>query len=154
VKPLPPTILCGKTLFYLHGDGRYHKEKPATRIILDVMLEDMKTAPKQKPQMNGTETQLHGMLLTRGFDKVEFEGLSLTLANGARYTPDFYCSKAVETVLGACAHITTFYECKNNFIREASLVRLKVAARIYPEFIFILAQKKKGIWSEKVIQSF
>ncbi len=96
-----------------------------------------------KSPMNRTETELYGMLKARGYDRVEFEAITLTLATGSRFTPDFL------TVSGS---IVTFFECKNNFIREAALVRLKVAARAYPFFIFILAQKKAGIWKETIIQ--
>lgn len=110
-------------------------------------------AKASKPRMNRTETELYGMLKERGYQKVEFEGITLTLAAGARYTPDFYTYQIEEDTLGnyTCFK-TTFFEAKGGFIREASLVRLKVAARMYPEFQFVLAQKKKGVWREKCIE--
>lgn len=100
-----------------------------------------------KPKMNRTETELYGMLKARAYGRVEFEAITLTLANGARYTPDFYCVQRIHPYA-----LMSFYEAKGGFIREASLVRLKVAARQYPEYTFVLAQKKNGLWTEKVIR--
>jgi hypothetical protein len=96
--------------------------------------------------MNKTETEFFHMLGLRGYAKVGYEAITLEIGTGSRYTPDFFC------VFNGPAQLIILYEVKNNFIREASLVRLKVAARQYPCFVFILAQKKKGVWSEKTIQ--
>jgi hypothetical protein len=96
-----------------------------------------------KPRMNRTETELYGILKARGYDRVDFEAITLTLGTGSRYTPDFLCVQGEKV---------TFFEAKGAFIREAALVRLKVAARMYPEFTFILAQKKAGKWTEKRIE--
>lgn len=147
MKPKPATLTSGRSVFHLHLDGEYRKEVPAPYKIADTFADGSPTMEHElKPRMNGTERQFHEMLLTRGYAKVEFEAITLTLARGARYTPDFYCT------LEFGKFEITFYECKNNFIREASLVRLKVAARLYPEFRFILAQKKNGIWSEAIVR--
>lgn len=70
----------------------------------------------------------------------KFEGFTLTLAPGARFTPDFavlHCSETLE-----------FHEIKG-FWREAARVRIKVAASLYPfKFIAIQAVKQKdgGGW--------
>lgn len=64
-----------------------------------------------------------------------FEPITLRLASGAKYTPDF----AVLTASGALE----FHETKGGFIREAAMVRLKVAASLYP-FRFVLVQFVRG----------
>ena len=70
----------------------------------------------------------------------KFEGFTLTLAPGARFTPDFavmHCDGRLE-----------FIEIKG-FWREAARVRIKVAAELYPfRFIAVQAvrQKDGGGW--------
>lgn len=114
------------------------------------LARELSKAVFEKPRMNKTETAFYEELLTRGYAKVQFEGITLELGTGARYTPDFYCSYLNDTE--DQPNFTTFFEVKGGFIREASLVRLKVAARQFPEFTFILAQKRNGIWSETEVK--
>ena len=64
-----------------------------------------------------------------------FEGMTLRIANGARYTPDF-------TVLPADGPLE-FVEIKAGVMHEASIVRLKVAASLYP-FRFVLVRFARG----------
>lgn len=71
-----------------------------------------------------------------------FEPITLRLATGARFTPDF----AVLTSAGALE----CHETKGGFIREAAMVRLKVAASLYP-FRFVLVQFTKGTKTERTI---
>lgn len=71
-----------------------------------------------------------------------FEAMTLRLATGARYTPDF----AVLTSAGALE----FHETKGGHIREAAMVRLKVAASLYP-FRFVLVQFTKGKRVERTV---
>ena len=74
-----------------------------------------------------------------------FEPLSLRLGTGSWYKPDFMVVLEDRTV--------EFHETKGGFIREAALVRIKVAAHGYPEFTFRLIKKlpKKdgGGWKTK-----
>jgi len=62
------------------------------------------------------------------------EGITLRLANGVRYTPDF----------AVCSHrTTTLYEVKamrgnRVHVEDDSAVKLKVAAREWPNFAFVL----------------
>jgi hypothetical protein len=109
---------------------------------------------KKSRGMNGTETEFHQKLIASGtYDRVRYESMRLELGNGAWYTPDFVCTASMKLPRVTSATIIVIYEVKNAFIREASLVRLKVAARTYPEFCFILAQKKNGKWTEKRIEN-
>lgn len=154
MKPKPATLTSGRSIFHLHPDGEYRKEAPAPYKVADTFADGSPTMFREiKPRMNKTETQLYGMLLTRGYTSVEFEAVSLRLADGARYTPDFVCITLRHLPHSTPCTVTIYYEAKGGFIREAALVRLKVAARLYPHAIFILAQKKKGQWKETVISN-
>ncbi len=85
--------------------------------------------------MNATEkryaSELEARKLAGEIRWWKFEGITLRIANGARYTPDF----AILTNENALE----FHEVKGAFVREAAIVRLKVAASLFP-FRFILVQ--------------
>lgn len=101
-------------------------------------------APR-RGRLNKTETRYSQRLDADVKDgriaRWRFEGVTLRLADGARYTPDF----AVTLPDGRLE----MHETKGGFIREAAMVRLKVAAELFPEFEFILAQWKRGEWTIK-----
>lgn len=63
------------------------------------------------------------------------QGISVRLADGARYTPDFLVITREREV--------ELHEVKG-FMREAANVRLKVAAQLYPWFKFVLVRRGKG----------
>jgi len=75
-----------------------------------------------------------------------YEPMSLRLAKGSTYKPDFM----VVTATG----FVEFHETKG-FMREAANVRLKVAAEKFPQFVFRLirriAKKDGGGWNVVVI---
>lgn len=92
---------------------------------------------KQTPrrEMNATEcayaTVLETKRLAGEISFYEFEGVSVRLAPGSRYKPDFF----VVTLTGLECH-----EVKGPW-REAARVRIKVAAAKYPMFKFIAVSK-------------
>jgi hypothetical protein len=114
-------------------------------IIVDALAPNQYKFKEPKPRMNKVETELCRMLQERFF-RVDFEGIRLRMAPAVFYTPDFYCSK------GHNASPITFYECKGPFIRPDAWQKLKLAAIMFPEFTFIMAQKKDGVWKETVIE--
>lgn len=63
-----------------------------------------------------------------------FEPMSLRLAKGSSYKPDFMSVDADGYV--------EFHETKGH-MREAAYVRLKVAAEKFPQFVFRLIRKRK-----------
>lgn len=67
----------------------------------------------------------------------QFEAITLKLANGVRYTPDY-----VAYGIGAIR----VYEVKGGFIREDAKIKLKFAAQQFHFFEFYLAQYEKGEW--------
>jgi len=70
-----------------------------------------------------------------------YEGISVRLANGAWYTPDF--AVVVDGGEMEC------HECKG-FMREAAHVRLKVAAETFP-MRFVLVRREKGAWAAEEV---
>jgi hypothetical protein len=75
-------------------------------------------------------------------DHIKREGITLRIGNGVRYTPDF-TSQNLEGM-------TCFWEVKG-FMREDAAIKVKVAASLFPFFIFYLVTKRTkkqgGGWS-------
>jgi hypothetical protein len=67
------------------------------------------------------------------------QGLTLPLANGLRYTPDF----VVVTPANDGVHLVIAYEVKGARIWDGSTDKLKVAAHEFPWIKFMLARRKK-----------
>lgn len=63
------------------------------------------------------------------------QNITLKLANGVRYTPDFNVTDRSGDAL------PEFYEVKG-FMRDDAAVKIKVAAALYPQFLFFLVTKR------------
>lgn len=91
--------------------------------------------------MNRTEAQFAEYLRVQEIAGVtlchRFEAVTLKIANDCRYTPDFMA-------MGVGGEIT-FFEVKG-FWRDDARVKIKVAARTFPEFRFVGVQKKGQSW--------
>ncbi|HMF56746.1 MAG TPA: hypothetical protein VK619_10420 [Pyrinomonadaceae bacterium] len=76
-----------------------------------------------------------------------YEAVTFKLADDCRYTPDFMTVRAVTGQV-------EFHEIKGSFIRDDALVKLKVAAQMFP-FVFYLcvkeSKKSGGEWKIKVV---
>lgn len=91
---------------------------------------------KKRGVMNGTESEYAGLLELRkraggDIEWYSYEAITLKLGNDARYTPDFLVMRSDGTLEA--------HECKVHW-EEAALVRIKVAAELFP-FRFISQQK-------------
>jgi hypothetical protein len=73
--------------------------------------------------------------------KYSFESLKLKLAKRTFYTPDF------EVVTPECIEI---HEVKG-FWEDDARVKIKVAAKLFPEFKFVAVQFKKKKWLYEII---
>lgn len=110
-----------------------------------------KSVAKKHRGMNRTETeyadQIEARKRTGEVGWWAYESVTLKLAHDCRYTPDF----CIVNVQGW----VEFVEVKGPFVRDDSLVKLRVAARTFPWARFRLAQKasKKdgGGWTVKDI---
>jgi len=72
-----------------------------------------------------------------------YEPMSLKIATGARYTPDFIVMLADRTL--------ELHEVKGMW-REAAKVRIKVAARTYQIFRFVAVTGGPGKWKREEIK--
>jgi len=69
----------------------------------------------------------------------QFEAVTLRLANGVKYTPDYF------TYGPACA--VKIFEVKGAYVYEDAKIKLKIAASQFHCFEFYLAQYSKGEWT-------
>ena len=92
-------------------------------------------------KLNKTEKAYLAILRSRHSD-VRIQAITLKLGNDTRYTPDF------STIVGGNY---VFFEVKGGFVREDGWIKLKIAARTYREFRFVLAQYKGKIWKEEAV---
>lgn len=93
--------------------------------------------------MNKTEVAYEQVLLGEKMNgKVRdfrFEAVKLKLADKTFYTPDFYVvtNERIE-----------FHEVKG-FWEDDARVKIKVAAQMFPEFLFVAVKKVKGGWERE-----
>lgn len=90
---------------------------------------------------NQTERLFLEEFLRPAYDGVGIERITLKLAEGCRYTPDFDTIDDEGRI--------TFWDTKGGKIWDDAIVKIKVAARLYPWARFIVAQKKnkKSPWT-------
>jgi hypothetical protein len=69
----------------------------------------------------------------------KFEAITLKLAPGLRYTPDYSTVTA--------AGVTVFYEIKGAILKDDAIVKFKMAPSIFPHYEFYLCQWKGGEWT-------
>lgn len=96
--------------------------------------------PKRVAGLNKTEREWKAILESRGYI-VHVQTITLLLAEGCRYTPDFWALEPDGTI--------TFWDSKGGHVWEDSIIKQKTAAVMFPMFRFVQAQKKAGKWTEK-----
>lgn len=116
-------------------------------------------ASVEKETLNQTEKEFFELLKSSGYARVQPHAIRLELADKCTYLPDFYC------VMDVMVHTTTgtskphhssrlhIYEVKGRHMWEDGWIKLKIAARMYPEFNFFFAQKKGGQWKVKQVKT-
>jgi len=101
--------------------------------------------------MNKLEREFFEVLKTAAgeHDLVLPHGMTLEIANGCRYTPDF---THIATNEGAHIMALSFYEVKGPRFWDDAKVKIKVAARTYKFARFYLNYKTKdGLWHQEEI---
>jgi hypothetical protein len=91
---------------------------------------------KDEQKLNKTERALLAHLRALGCDWVGVQNITLKLADDCRLTPDFATLKD---------GTLTLWDAKG-FQREDALIKMKVAARSFPFFKFIIASRDGGGW--------
>jgi hypothetical protein len=103
--------------------------------------------PKAKRGMNGLETEYANHLEARRvageITAWWYNSIRVKLADGAWFKPDYCVLLITQTI--------EFHEVKGGFCREAALVRLKVAAKLYSPFPFFLVRKINGVFALKMV---
>jgi hypothetical protein len=94
--------------------------------------------------MNGTERARAIVLEARRRDGLirdwRFESVTLKLAPDCRYTPDFWIVENDGSV--------TVEETKGHW-RDDAKVKIRVAARLFPEFRFVALKLARGQWHQE-----
>lgn len=96
----------------------------------------------QKPLLNKLETDLYDYLQAQTLQTVFPQALTFRLANGVRYSPDFFCF----SFPWRGDMKPTAWECKGPFFRDDAVVKLKMFATLYPQILVLLASKNDGQW--------
>lgn len=91
---------------------------------------------KRGPKLNKTEAAFEAYLRANTERTIHTQDITLTLGNGVRYTPDFSTWAKLGDAFPA------FFEVKG-FMRDDAAVKLKVAAAMYPQFMFFLVHRDK-----------
>lgn len=125
----------------LFGSQQPPQTRPEERTGGDSGRSDGKKALRTSPKPKTAPERMMAALLERHriageISRWQFEGLTLLIGDGTRYTPDFY-------VVDQFDHVKLI-EMKGPFIREDSLIKAKVAKAHYPEFEFEMWQLKNG----------
>jgi len=109
-------------------------------------------------QPNKTEIRfendyLKGWLAGRAITSYDYEAITLKIANGCRYTPDWYVEANADGYFFSEPSICFFEIKARNMIWDDAIVKLKVAASKYPRFTFYLCayDGKTGWTIEKVL---
>lgn len=108
-----------------------------------VKYEPKRIKQSSKPKSNKLETR-YGLYLKAFYPSLHLieQDITLHLANGCRYTIDW----AALTPDGFFC-----WEVKGKHSWDDAIVKLKVAARTFPEFKFFLVDEVDGRWREQVV---
>jgi hypothetical protein len=98
--------------------------------------------------MNKTERAFRDWLVA-SFPRAEIHReVSLPLANGARYKPDFLTAQRLDS---SSSLYVAAWEVKG-FMRDDAAVKIKVAAKTYPWIHFTLAWRKNDAWKMQEVR--
>ena len=100
------------------------------------------SASKDEARLNKTETAYLAHLRAMKPPWIGIQNITVKLADDCRLTPDF-CTVGADGKL-------TLVDVKG-FQREDAFIKMKVAARLFPMFRFLIVTRQSGAWSEKVV---
>jgi hypothetical protein len=98
----------------------------------------VKKPTTDEDKLNKTEKRYLQLLRSQGHQWVGVQNITVKLADDCRFTPDFtHLTQEGELVLT---------DTKGGFTREDSTIKVKVAARSFPFFKFVVAKWIDGVW--------
>lgn len=105
-----------------------------------------------KTELRFEQEYLKPWLATEEIEVYEYEAITLKIANGCRYTPDWFAEHCSNSG-NRGSKLLRFYEIKaRDMIWDDAIVKIKVAARVFPQFEFYLCAYSKTGWTiEKVL---
>ena len=145
IADLPPRYRAQIEAQLTNGNGKLGQARAqqVRSVQVEVAPEKKRLRQKREPEMNKTEAAFWNWLKTETTTTHNTaQSITLKLANGVRYTPDFV--SVIPSGNGRAA-IVTAYEVKG-FMRDDAAVKLKVAARAYPWIQFNLVTRDGAGW--------
>lgn len=119
---------------------------PPAVVTSTVVAAKGRVRQSSKPLLNKLETDFQSFLATKYLEEDIFpQAVRLELARGHWFKPDFLL---LDTMTGLRP---TFYEVKGPHAFRGGFENLKVAARRYQFFKFILVWRDEGVWKEQHI---
>lgn len=101
----------------------------------------VKRVEHQPVEMTKAEQEWYEILKARGYKYIHCQDINLRVGEGkAWYKCDFFVGD-----------VNTFWEVKGEYIYDDAKVKLRAAAKAYPTFRWVMAQRIKGSWTETVI---
>lgn len=150
--PLHPTESFIRRNPHLYGSKT---ASPRVSKIFDTSTRRLTDSTERKPsEMNSTEKRFLDHLTIEKMEgiwtEVHFQPITFHLARDCKYTPDFM-TKDNEGRF-------TFWDTKGTkkngkaFYRDDAIVKMKVAARTFPFFRFVMAWNAGGVWVQRIIE--
>lgn len=115
--------------------------------IANLAVKTKRIRQSAKPLMNRLEQEYYERLKQNiSLDLIHCQAITLKLANGLRYTPDFFVfqDERIDSRTNA-------YEVKGKWVDGDSFPKLKMAAAVYKEVKFYLVWKQDGVWTEQIV---
>ncbi len=130
------------TGYVRQSDGSYARAKSSQlhSTEKDSVEPEKRIRQSTKPLMNGLETAFYNEFLLGRYppEKIQIQAITVRLANGLRYTPDFF------TLSDLIA-----WEVKGKWVDGDSFPKLKMAAAVFPEVRWWLAWKTENGWQRQ-----
>jgi len=103
-------------------------------------------------KLNKTERAYLANLRAIGYDWIGIQCITLKLGDDCRYTPDLWTMDNLHSDIPMARGRLVAREVKG-FMRDDALVKIKVAARMFPFIVFVLVRRQKsGGWETQIVK--
>jgi hypothetical protein len=103
-------------------------------------------------KLNKTERAYLAHLRSIGYDWIGIQCITLKLGDDCRYTPDLWTIESQDSNMPMARGRLVAREVKG-FMRDDALVKIKVAARMFPFVVFVLVRRQKsGGWDTQIVK--
>jgi hypothetical protein len=142
---MPDSIPIGSKDFQARNPHLFSRELPRMDELESPKISDAVKRIRQssKPLMNKLETRFYNEFLLSRYEKkdVHIQAITVKLANGLRYTVDFFCLNGLSA-----------WEVKGPWVDGDSFPKLKMAAAKYPEVKWNLVWHTKNGWQRQEVK--